>query len=211
MAKPAGAVKLGSTMYLFKSSTNSKDCMISAHGGYVSENRSFKVPSGTTIHFYGEHGAALLDPGITTFMKDASRAKSKETYTSGQTCRNYLLSKYQGAHAGSDGKSVLESYEMVAQAVSGRDKIRSSRFKSLLASAGDNQTKILQTLAEDWGGSILTIRNRWNVFLGVPLRDAIKAAQKHSPALKTFHCVFCRSYMLGEDSKPAQAVHYDYT
>ena len=133
---PAGAVALGQTMYLFKSSTNSKDCMISARdGGYVSGNiRSFDVPAGTTIRFYADHGFILSDPGIGAFAKDASKSKPRETFTAGQKCRNYLLTKFQGAHAGADGKSVRETYQQVASAVSNRDTIRMKKFEKLLSS-----------------------------------------------------------------------------
>jgi hypothetical protein len=64
----------------------------------------------------------------------------------------------------------------------------------------------LKEAARVWGGSILTIRNRWNVFMGMPLSDAIAAARKEMPTLKYFHAVFCRSNMLGDDPKAAQSV-----
>ena len=63
----------------------------------------------------------------------------------------------------------------------------------------------LEQAAKIWAGNILTIRNRWNVFTGVPLADAIKAAKKHMPTLKTFHAVFCRSDMMVENSPSATA------
>ncbi|NNF17238.1 MAG: hypothetical protein HKN70_10880 [Gammaproteobacteria bacterium] len=208
-AKPAGAERLGRTMYLFRSSTNSKDCMISAHGGYIFENRTFKVPANTTINFYSDHGAVLNDPGIGTFAKDASKAKPRESITAGKNCRNYLLSKYQGAHAGADGKSVRETYQQVAQAVSNRDLIRTKKFERLMASDSKTQIARLNDLMSDWGGSILTIRNRWNILTGVPLRDAVRAAQKADPAIRVFHCVFCRSNMLAAES-PDQDVQFEY-
>lgn len=208
MSKPNGAVEISSTMYLFKSGTNASDCIISAHGGYVLENRAFKVPDRTTIHFYGDHGAALIDPGIGDFSKRLSKAKPRETLTAGQQCRNYLLTKYQGAHAGESGKEVLETYDMVSQSVQNRDKVRASRFTAALKSNGVPQQKQMELLMEDWGGSVLTIRNRWNVFMGVPLAEAIAAVQKASPSIRVFHCSFCRSNMLGEDKLAAQEVRY---
>ena len=210
MAKPTpkGATEISSSCYLFKSSTNSKDCLISAHGGYVSENRSFKVPAGLTIIFYGPHGAALQDPGVYEFAKKASSAKPEEIISGGQNCRNYLLTKYQGAHAGESGTEVVETYDQVARAVSNRDYHRTEKFKKLLSASPDAQRAVYEDLSSDWGGSILTIRNRWNVFFGVPLQDAIKAALKAMPSLKIFHCIFCRSYMLGEDKLPSQPVQY---
>jgi len=197
--KPSGATRCGSYCYLFKSSTNSSDCLISAHGGFVAENRSFTVPSGVSVLFYGEHGAALNDPNISSFSRDINRAQVVETCGPGDDCRNYLLSKYQGAHAGSSGTEVVETYEQVAGAGGMRDKVRKAQFEKLLGSKDEQATqRIFEKLLETWGGSILTIRNRWNVLFGVPLNDAIKAARKEMPSLRNFHCVFCRCYMLPE-------------
>lgn len=208
MSKPDGSTSLGSSIYLFKSQTNASDCMISAHGGYVSENRSFKVPGSTTIHFYGDHGAALLDPQINDFARKLSRADPIETVTGGNNCRNYLLTKYQGAHAGEGGKETVETYQQVASQVTTSDLVRSKKFQTLLKSTGRSQEITMESLMENWGGSIVTIRNRWNVFLGVPLATVISEVKKHSPAIRVFHCVFCRSYMLGEDKLEAQGVRY---
>jgi hypothetical protein len=62
------------------------------------------------VWFYGEHGAALIDPNITTFAKILSGVETIEKFTGGQQCRNYLLSKYQGKHAGADGTTEVETY-----------------------------------------------------------------------------------------------------
>lgn len=208
MSTPDGAVKLGESMYLFRSATNSSDCLISAHGGYISESRSFRVPANTTILFYGDHGAALLDPQINSFARRVAEANPVETFTSDQWCRNYLLTKYQGAHAGSSGKDTVETYSQVASQVATSDKVRSSKFQQMLKNSGKSQQIQLENLMGNWGGSILTIRNRWNVLLGVPLSRAIEAAKKESSSIRVFHCVFCRSYMLGEDKLEAQPVRY---
>ncbi|WP_198376968.1 putative adhesin [Roseomonas rubea] len=211
MAKPTpgGATPIGGGyFYLFKSSTNSSDCLISAHGGYVRENRSFKVPDGVKIVFYGQHGAALLDPGIYDIAKKLSKARPVESFSSGDRCPNYLLSKYQGAHAGASGTDTVETYEQVARAVQQRDYQRTTKFGSLISADPGAQQQVLAELMADWGGSILTVRNRWNVFLGMPLEEAVKAAKKDMPSLRTFHCIFCRSYMLGDDPLAPQAVAY---
>ncbi|MBL0940408.1 MAG: hypothetical protein IBJ03_16055 [Gemmatimonadaceae bacterium] len=184
--------------------------MISAHGGYIKENSTFTVPDGVRIIFYGEHGAALLDPGIGNFARDSSHARPREVVTGGQQCLNYLLSKYQGAHAGSDGKQTLETYKQVADTVSGRDTIREKKFSMLMKASASGKGRALETLMDDWGGSILTVRNRWNILFGIPLKTAISAARKEMPTLREFHCIFCRSYMMGEDKKAAQDVQYQF-
>lgn len=207
---PGGATPIGhGYFYLFKSETNSTDCLISAHGGYIRENRAFTVPSGVKIVFYGQHGAALNDPGIFDIAKKLSKARPVEVVSGGQKCLNYLLTKYQGAHAGSSGTEVVETYEQVARAVQTRDFQRADKFKRLLAADPKAQAATLDELMADWGGSILTVRNRWNVFLGMPLKDAVDAALKEMPTLRFFHCIFCRSYMLGEDPLAAQSVKYN--
>lgn len=208
--KPAGATRISSTLYLFKSSTNSSDCIISAHGGYISENRSFKVPANTKIVFYGAHTAVLNDPGIGKFAQEVSKAQPEETLGAGEYCRNYLLSKYQGAHAGADGKSVNETYQQIHETVSKRDRIRTAKFDSLVKGSPASQQRLLASMMAEWGGSILTIRNRWNVLVGVPLGTAIAAAQKEMPSLRVFHCVFCRSSMLATDH-PEADVKFDFS
>ena len=212
--KPQGAVDIGHSLYLFKSHTNSVDCIISAHGGYVSANRSFTVPSGIKIIFYGPHGAALLDPTITSFLRNQGEAEPVEIFEGGDDCRNYLLSKYQGAHAGESGKEVVETYSQINQGVSTRDKVRANKFDILMKSStvkepDAKRAKLaMEQIEHTRGGSVLTVRNRWHTFLGVPLKDAIGAARKAYPALREFHCLFCRSYMLGDDPLPSQGVNF---
>lgn len=207
---PMGATPIGGGyFYLFKSTTNSTDCLISAHGGYIRENRTFTVPAGVKIVFYGQHGAALNDPGILAITAQLSRARPVEIVGGGEKCLNYLLSKYQGAHAGKSGKEVVETYLQVAAAVELRDVKRTETFENLLAADPTAQAATLKELMADWGGSILTVRNRWNVFLGMPLKDAVNAALKEMPSLRVFHCIFCRSYMLGDDPLAPQSVKYN--
>lgn len=212
--KPQGAVAVGSNLYLFKSETNSVDCIISAHGGYVSANKSFTVPAGVKLVFYGPHGAALLDPKINRFIDKHADAEPVEVFEGGQECRNYLLSKYQGAHAGSTGTKVVETYGQIASGVSANDLARRNKFDTLLqaasvASPDATQVKLsMSEIDKTRSGSVLTIRNRWNVFMGVPLKEAITDARKAFPTLREFHCLFCRSYMLGDDELPSQRVTF---
>ncbi len=217
MATPEGGKKLGSYLYLFKSKSNGSDLIISAHGGFVSENRCFTVPKGITLHFYGEHGASLIDPGIAEFFRNQGRALATESVGPGEKCRNYLLSKYQGKH-----NKVGETYGQINQTVDTRDRVRVNNFKLLMgASSTTNPDKqkadrLMEQLEAGPGGSVLTIRNRWNVVFGIPLEDAIKAAKKEMPTLSDFHCIFCRSAMLpdkmvakfGQTVKPDQHVNF---
>lgn len=209
MSTPRGATSLGRYLYLFKSKTNSTDCIISAHGGYMSENRSFTVPSGITLQFFSVHSSTLTDPGINAFQKNQAQAKPVETIQGGATCRNYLLSKYQGRHNEMD-----ETYEKIATGVSNQDTLRSAFGNKLFNDASTttgSQDKVEQTLlnlARNHGGSVLTVRNRFDVVFGVPLQDAIKAAKKEMPTLRVFYCLFCRSNMTGDDRHQSGVVQY---
>jgi hypothetical protein len=155
----------------------------------------------------------LIDPNITTFSKSANIAETVNVYGEGDKCINYLLSKYQGKHAGADGKTEVENYEQIVKTVRGEDSYRKKQFELAVRAMKLNNQKGAQgnkaMLLNCWGGSILTVRNRWNVFMGVPLFDAIKAARKEIPTLKRFHAVFCRSNMLGDDLLPSQEVKYN--
>lgn len=106
--------------------------------------------------------------------------------------------------------------------VSTRDLVRTNHFKSLMAGASVKNPdrgrveRSMEQLAAGQGGSVLTIRNRWNVLCGIPLLDAIKAAKKEMPTLRAFHAIFCRSAMLpkqlvtklGQTVKPDQEVNF---
>ncbi|WP_237213835.1 putative adhesin [Falsiroseomonas oryziterrae] len=223
MAKPDGATSLGRNIYLFKSKTNSTDCIISAHGGFMAENSSFKVPDGLTLYFYGPHGAALLDPGTTTFYGRMHEAESVEVIRGGQDCRNYLLSKYQGAHAGSTGTETVETYAQLSQKVSQTDTTRGLLFNQMMKAASidsPNTQRVKQNMTELKnrlrGASILTIRNRWDIVFGVPLSDALKALRKEAPSIREVHCLFCRCAMLpdkvrdlfGQTHAPDKGVSY---
>lgn len=208
MAKPHGATSLGRYLYLFKSRTNSTDCIISAHGGYMFENRAFTVPSGVTLQFFSVHSSTLTDPGINSFQKNQAQAKPVETITGGNMCGNYLLSKYQGKHNNMD-----ETYEKIAEGVTNNDNLRTMLGNKLFkdGGSGGSQDKVLQTLqslARNHGASVLTVRNRFDVVFGVPLEDAIKAAKKEMPTLRVFYCLFCRSNMMGKDRHESGVVQY---
>lgn len=209
MSKPTGATSLGRYLYLFKSRTNSTDCIISAHGGYIFENRSFTVPQGVTLQFFSVHSSTLSDPGIGAFQKSQAQAKPVETITGGNSCRNYLLSKYQGRHNEMD-----ETYEKIADGVGKQDTLRSAfaakLFKDASTTTGspDKVEQTLLNLARNHGGSVLTVRNRFDVVTGVPLQDAIKAAKKEMPTLRVFYCLFCRSNMVGKDRNESGVVQY---
>lgn len=195
---PDGAIKLGSDLYLFKSSTNGSDCIVSAHGGYLSENRTFTVPGKVELRFYSSHGASVIDPSISEFFRKFNQAEPVEVVAGGTKCKNYLLSKYQGEKHNKMG----ETYDLVKNNVKTIDLKRTKDFQGLMRSGNtsnpnqSDQLRYMEQLINAPGASVLTIRNRWNVLMGVPLKDAVNAVVKAIPTLKVIHCLFCRSYML---------------
>jgi hypothetical protein len=79
---PDGATPIGSKLYIFKSKSNSTDALISAHGGYYKGNKTFRVPEGVEIIFYGIHGNVLSDPGL---KMTSTKAKVVETFSGGSS------------------------------------------------------------------------------------------------------------------------------
>ena len=199
-------IAVGRYVYLFKSSTNTVDCVITAHGGFMFENRAFKVPGGVTLNFFAEHGNTLTDPGMGTLMSSLGTAKPAEVLTAGKDCRNYLLSKYQGRHGSAD-----ETYESIMRNIEDADKARLTTANMVKSQAQGGNDKAVRKLLEGFvkkrGASVVTIRNRWDVLAGVPLADVIKDVRKVAPSISTFFCSFCRSDMFVE-SQPTNHVQY---
>lgn len=186
--RPTGATALGSHFYLFKSKTNTTDCLISAHGGYSKTTSDFTV-NGCTLFFYVDHDSALADPGMALMYK---RGKPVETITSTQKCRNYILSKYQGRHSKSG-----ETYQTIYDAIQKDDEFTleimglKDKMDERSWAASMQQTRSM---------SILTIRNRW-FNTNQNLSDAIAAARREMSTLVNFHCSFCRSLIGGTSTK----------
>lgn len=185
MGTPAGAEKVGGDLYLFRSKTEDKTCVIDAHGGFMFENRSFRVPDGVTLKFYAHHGNSLADTGrqALKFVRDAYA--SVEELKGGDICYNYLLSKAWGKHTfGEDEEDKRITYERARELIEDLDARRTRQKERL----GD---------PSDLTASLVTIRNRWDILCGIPLKDVIHDVRKVMPTLTTFHCSFCRTAMLG--------------
>ncbi len=199
-------VAVGRYVYLFKSSTNLVDCVISAHGGYMFENRSFNVPKGVTLKFFAEHGNTLTDPGMKNLMAQLADAKPVQTINAGESCKNYLLSKYQGRHGAED-----ETYDSIMRDIEKADQTRMN-FQGDIGKAAlkGNQRGVqvlLKGLARNSGASVITIRNRWDVVFGIELKDVLNDVLKVAPSLHNFYCSFCRSDMFVSE-QPTNRVQY---
>ena len=200
---PAGAVALGQYFYLFKSSVNDEDLLISAHGGYYKNTSSFEV-EGYDVCFYGEHNKTLSDPGLKLLRFNdpivVEQVPNKDT----KQCLNYILSKYQGKHGDN-----VESYKDIFTEMKKIDKAH-QKWRTKLINMDPSKSKSIDTyqkmLSQNDGYNVLTIRNRWWK-ADQNLKAAIEAALKVVPTLKRIHCSFCRSLIGGKNSETS-SVHY---
>jgi len=204
MGTPAGATKLGEYMYLFKAKTDAANCVIDAHGGFSFENMAFTVPQGVTIRFYCDHGATLADDGQEALKIAGNHTgyAAAETLHGGDSCQEYLLSKAWGRHTfGDDEANKQITYKSAKEFLTRNDGSRDAKLANQKKLALMQPDKTSQVTYDDLIGavsvaSLLSIRNRWDVGVGIPLSQAIRAARRAMPTLSTFHCCFCRSPML---------------
>lgn len=158
--------------YIVGNTKNATACYIGAHGGssgsqYGIDNKSFIVPDGCHVKFYQPHGYCFALNN--NFLRSGAPLKQDDSegdveFAAGETCTNYLLSKFEGRH-GSDSMKDAEQQGTTYQA--------------------------LQSIAEEAGIVMVTIRNRWSA-ANVSLLDTIKAVREVAPSITTFHCLFCR-------------------
>jgi hypothetical protein len=180
--------EVGSNLYLFTAQIMKyhDTSVIDAHGGYDSSTKKFTVPAGVTLVFYVSHGAIQNDFGLHKFRDSPT---VYETRPPGSDCWDYSLSKYQGRHAGTEGKPA-ETYETVDQDVVAVEEELNKRQKyannpAYLKAVGN---KPLPTVFD-----VVTIRNR--AFGGdMTLSTVIEKVRKVHP-YKSIHCFFCRSSM----------------
>ncbi|MBW6399862.1 hypothetical protein KPL78_18530 [Roseomonas sp. HJA6] len=181
MPTPAGAEEIGRYIYLFRAQTEDQTCVIDAHGGFVFENRSFTVPAGVTLKFYTPHGSAVIDEGQFALNVAQFDYTVAEEITGGQPCHNYLLAKAWGTHTFGDDED--------------DKRITYARAEAMLDAQDDRRTRQTQRFGApmDSVASLVTIRNRWDLWTGIPLETVIHEVRQVMPTLTTFHCTFCRS------------------
>lgn len=202
MSVPPGATPIGSKLFIFKSKSNNTDALISAHGGYHKGTSPFDVPKGVTLYFYGEADKVLSDPGVK--LADMN-AVPVEQISSG-TCTNYVLSKYQGSHAGAKGKPA-ETYGSISNRIDLQDQNIDKMFQSLLTSTNQKfSDALLKRIMGARAMSVITIRNRWTGG-DVYLKDLVREVNKAFPLIKNFHCSFCRG-LIGNDNAETSHVKF---
>jgi hypothetical protein len=177
------------------SSDANGQCVISAHGAQSVINSRFPIRNVKLI-FYNPHGSSLVDPGIKSIMTGGKLPT--EVVASG-TCRDYLLSKYQGRHQGGRGPG-SETYEFIGglgDQVEGQAEIWRDIYRDAFK-RGDidalRQASHLLSRYNSWM-DIVTIRHR-PLKIDPMLSEVITALQKAGYRYTTIHCVFCRGPQL---------------
>jgi hypothetical protein len=219
---PDGAVKLGRSMYLFLSTTDSHNCVVDAHGGFFFENRSFTVPAGVTLYFYSDHGSSVTDPGqgAIKLARNHSQKICREKISGGQSCHNYILSKAWGDHLfKSDDHGKAITYKIAKDMLDQQDDYRNKKVlevRQRLMRGGDAQfVDYDEDTRNRQNASLLTVRNRPD-YTGVTLKDAITQARLQRNTLNVFHCNFCRgpifpgwiAEMLNQTKGPSQDLEF---
>jgi hypothetical protein len=155
-----------------------RGCVISAHGGQAEGYKTFSVPDRTKLFFYTPEGGILKAD-----LVPMSRGKYEafEVVKGGQRCRDYSLSKFQGAkHGGGQ-----EDYEYI------RTKMHAGYMAAVMKQSGFKQSDIDGVLQDDVKMDVVTIRNR-RFHSDPTLSEVIDALEANGYFYREIHCSFCR-------------------
>jgi hypothetical protein len=181
--------EIGKYLRFFASSVGGDKCLISAHGGYVKNNSSFKLSSigqGTTVFFYGEHTKVLSDPGLDLLAKRPVIVQQHPA-PDGDDIMDYVLSKYQGKHSGAG-----ETYSKITTKLA-FDATRKASYEAEDTWEYVLRTPAIKRIYDSLATShVVTIRNRWWKS-DISLKYVIETVRALKPAVTEFHCSFCRS------------------
>ena len=185
-------IDIDGQLYLFTRTVGqfASEVCISAHGGYLSSEPDFQIPGGVTLNFYSPEGVVTSDSDL-TLITGREPAAIKDRKTVGDTCKNYLLSKFQGAsHSGGS----TQTYKSLENAVQSQMK-RVAEHNDMRAHA-TSEEKLKSSQARTF--DIATIRHRNTDMTKfdktVLLADVIHRLNRYHPfgGYKVFHCAFCR-------------------
>lgn len=170
--KKGGApVKKLASFYVIGDTSGATECYIDAHGGnysadYVLDNKTFKVPKGISVNFYQPAGYAFgaFKSELRLGAPKKHGGTADQDYGAGDSCPNYMLTKFQGRHSG----MTKNEYEGQETDYAG-----------------------FQEIAADAGIVLVTVRNRW-FHAGTTLKSAIDAVHGAFSSITKFNCMFCR-------------------
>lgn len=183
-------VAIGSDIYLHRPDRpfNAEEfhLLISAHGAAIGTR--FDVPDWANLHFYGRHGAAVIDPGFREIIRGDYQVM--ESATGGVQCSNYLLSKYQGRHG-----NARETYESLQREVQSNTLFLEQAHQAM--ALGDERRgrpfrRVLNSHNFNFHFDVLTVRNRWNIILGITLSSVLQQLEANGYRYEQIHCSFCR-------------------
>ena len=160
---------------------NRTACVISSHGGQADGHKVFKLRAGIKVYFYGPEGG-MLKADIRSMC--IGKYKPFETLVGGTLCRDYNLTRFQGAQHGG-GK---EDYEYISKGM---------HPETLLAQmVGWKESDIAEVRNSPMLFDVVTIRNRSGVrALQYPppnLSETIDILLDNGWNYTEFHCSFCR-------------------
>lgn len=167
----AWVLKLPSIYIIGNKMKSATEVFIDAHGGnysadYVLDTQNFTVPAGVNVRFFQPAGYAFgcFKAELRSGPPQQHGGTNDQNYAAGDSCPNYMLTKFQGRHSGLDAQGVQDQ-ELDYQG--------------------------FQDIAADAGVLLVTVRNRW-FHAGITLKSVIKEVRKALPQVTTFNCMFCR-------------------
>jgi hypothetical protein len=182
--------EVGDLFYVLVPEGNVDRLIITAHGGHalLSGTNKFTVPRGLTLKFYSDDTKSVIDPGFNQFYQ--YEAVPREVIDQGNSCYDYILTKYQGRHGSKD-----ETYQSIARTIDGN--VQGRRNYQLMAQRQpQNSSKYLAKSMSYPTPAVLTVRNRW--FKGdATLSMALDAALSVARGIAVVECLFCRSTLFG--------------
>ena len=187
---------VGDSIYVLVPKDPPQRVIITAHGGHkvLSKTNSFKVPTDTVLQFYSDDTFSVKDPGFSDFFTKLS--VPKEVLSEGDTCFDYVLSKYQGRHG-----NKKETYQSIGTDID--DMYRAaknhasnvSKYEKMGMTEKAQQNKDLAAFKSKVP-AVMTVRNRWGKG-DVTLSIAIDAVKHAAGSVQVFDCLFCRSTLFG--------------
>ena len=172
--------KVGRHLYVFHQNGHrpgaNSQCAISAHG--CQNGRTFRVPAGVTINFYGNHGRFLV---AQTEKMIRGAYRPVETLVAGQACHDYSLQKYDG-YSYDDYRTRAHPLDVVGFMSSLNYGIHNAPTAAELNGIGNSQMVM----------DIVTIRNRDVVLRGITLSGVINDLRGPWWRYTTINCNFCR-------------------
>ena len=184
--------EIGECLYIYVPKDPPQRVIISSHGGHamVGGTNSFTVGDDTVLQFYSDDRYSVNDPGFTNFF--TSLGAPKEVLSTGDTCYDYILTKYQGTH-----NKMKETYESIGAAIDHMTNLAQDYAKVAAQQSSAGKSDIAAKYEAKAAHAskvpaVLTVRNR-KFRSNMTLSAAIEGVKMAAPSVQIFDCLFCRS------------------